>query len=864
MLDVIAMGFSIAYGSAGRGLSLWKKSEKFRVKASKYLELKNKIKSIELQYGPKGFPENWLWKAVKASKFKDEEKLRDLNDFVLKASGQIDIYITLNELDSIQDNMLMELSYHIVISLVTIINPNFFLDPNPSDLFLWGYLNELKDSFSFLDDNKYIQLNCCKEYRDSNGDWIGTGFELLEYLMEWVQDDTSKLTLLGDFGSGKSWTLYILSKKLLRNGWYPFLIPLRRLRPAVEHDDLIKSILDYIQNWMPKCSVEIQARNLEKWVKRNDVIFIFDGFDEYASKIIGKSDTVGRSTLGEHLIALLNLHHLGCRVLVSSRPTVFKNHTELVRFLNNKFSEENDRYEKTLNVLESVHFLEEVKKELNVRFIQPFGLDQARLFLRSREALEFEEIILGSNEKAGIYNLQELSRTPIYLELITGNLQNILREESRSNVYAVDLYVAAHKNWKDWLGSKGKSPKDIENITSMCGIVARKMLMDNIDIVPFDNNLLPKGVTKGDLRTGLEYNKAGMMAWEDGENLGFLHRSFQEFYQAIELVSDVIQREESLITKKGDNIESTVLRFVHELYYYTENKKRFMDNIADWIQIAKEKNVLSPDNQKLICFVFKVNEFSYEYEQTKALCEDRTILPFWREYHDKEIEDASRKYDQMESLRRNFIHPLTKIEFELIPPGKAILGGIGEDDISPYVKKFVHPLYVSKYPITNEQYNIYMGANRRTFEPKYWEDSRYNNPSQPVVGISWFDANDFAKWAGFRLPTEDEWEYACRGGTSGLPYGELNEIAMWGEERVNIGTPYIGQKEPNFFNLYDMLGNVWEWCGGDYSIGDNMRILRGGSWYFSPKTLRPSSRYMSGPRNRKDFIGFRVVMDVKR
>jgi len=114
---------------------------------------------------------------------------------------------------------------------------------------------------------------------------------------------------------------------------------------------------------------------------------------------------------------------------------------------------------------------------------------------------------------------------------------------------------------------------------------------------------------------------------------------------------------------------------------------------------------------------------------------------------------------------------------------------------------------------------------------------------------------------GFRLPTEAEWEYACKAGKTELRYGDLNKIA-WYKDNSSMTTHTVGQKEPNAWGLYDMLGNVWEWCSDlyDSKVYGSYRIFRGGGWYDEERSVMATTRRRSHPLKFKiDDLGFRIA-----
>ena len=211
-----------------------------------------------------------------------------------------------------------------------------------------------------------------------------------------------------------------------------------------------------------------------------------------------------------------------------------------------------------------------------------------------------------------------------------------------------------------------------------------------------------------------------------------------------------------------------------------------------------------------------------------------------------------------------------------IPAGEVVLR---DDRIKKEWLVQIQPFLLAKYAVTMELYDAITNSTLNNFDKNH----------KPVVNISWNDAiafcNVLSKKAGlkeyysisdggqivkcnldsngYRLPSEAEWQYACKASTNGYTYGKLHDIA-WYNENSNGEIHDVGQKEPNAWGLYDMLGNVWEWCYDlyDETVYGSYRIFRGGSWAETARGCGATCRRRSHPTFHIDDLGFRLARSI--
>ena len=249
----------------------------------------------------------------------------------------------------------------------------------------------------------------------------------------------------------------------------------------------------------------------------------------------------------------------------------------------------------------------------------------------------------------------------------------------------------------------------------------------------------------------------------------------------------------------------------------------------------------------------------------------------------------------------------------MIPAGKFEMGHKGpvspfefdpQEDETPSHEVYLDAFYIDKYEVTNADFKKFIDANpdwqkdnvRFQENPTYlgyWNGNEYpEGQGKHPVNVDWYVAMAYAKWVGKRLPTEAEWEKAARGGLKNktYPWGDTINETMANYD-VNPSTLPVGSYAPNGFGLYDVAGNVHEWCLDEYQAGfykvspdknpiagadsisdivnnandvESPRVLRGGGWVFGADNIRVANRYSLSPGDSSfTSTGFRCVKPVK-
>lgn len=261
----------------------------------------------------------------------------------------------------------------------------------------------------------------------------------------------------------------------------------------------------------------------------------------------------------------------------------------------------------------------------------------------------------------------------------------------------------------------------------------------------------------------------------------------------------------------------------------------------------------------------------FRREQTEAVLKTRTVT---------KTRQVKREVEEEHTVIVNglgeVVHEVTGDLFVRIPTGTFMMGSPEYEyerssDETQHRVTLTRPFEMMVTPVTQALWQAVMGNN----------PSHFKGPDLPVEEVSWEDVQDFIQKLNqmlgtdsLRLPTEAEWEYACRAGTTGARYGELDEVA-WYKYNSDGETHPVRQKAPNAWGLYDMLGNVYEWCQdwyGSYQMGavtdpmgpstGSRRVIRGGSWHSDAGFVRAALRDYRSHDARNVRVGIRLARSV--
>ena len=356
-------------------------------------------------------------------------------------------------------------------------------------------------------------------------------------------------------------------------------------------------------------------------------------------------------------------------------------------------------------------------------------------------------------------------------------------------------------------------------------------------------------------------------------------------------VLDLFERKEKNARDKGDLKTLNLIKKQREIFsedgkeptlFLITDQKRFLELAKFDLIKAYEKTIKDCLKMKLDV---EAEGFSKGLEEIKAgkikveekveVMKSKPILleaPFGAEAAKNAQKELAKSLGKLMEAKID-LGKGVKLEMVLIPAGKFMMGSpaseVGrKENETQHEVTLTKPYYIGKYEVTQEQWDAVM-VNNRSF---------YREPKLPVTGVSWENCQEFirklnAKSNGrYRLPTEAEWEYACRAGTTtGFSYGD--RITKNDSNVEGLSTKVVGSYKPNVFGLYDMHGNVWEWCE-DWKVEypkeamldpkgpeiGKLRVLRGGSFTGVGLHSRSANWFDNLPSTSNiDYLGFRLA-----
>ncbi|MCD7848492.1 MAG: formylglycine-generating enzyme family protein [Parabacteroides sp.] len=368
-----------------------------------------------------------------------------------------------------------------------------------------------------------------------------------------------------------------------------------------------------------------------------------------------------------------------------------------------------------------------------------------------------------------------------------------------------------------------------------------------------------------------------------------------------------------LLTRIMKDLPPDSLKALYSRIPVEMKKTRFTRLISNQINPYADSNIREADNllQQTSNKATEMNNYAEEayklYAQAVQLDSTRTdgymalasmserLLPvkgleayeismhYLRKFMENDIRPGEREaaVKRMEDLQfRKWLKLNEEPEMVTVKGGIFEMGSTYKEDNNPLHQVKVGSFRISRYEITNYQFALFLtsqGSEKiKNSPPMYYpcnwgiQDGKAvpGYEAHPAIYITWYGAQEYCKWAGGRLPTEEEWEFAARGGIHGhrdhLYSGGMELDSLGWYAGNSDGKPHrVGTLKPNELGLYDMSGNVWEWCS-DTQIKDGKEYaaVRGGTWFNERPICRPTCRYYIFPNSKHFNNGFRLVKDL--
>ncbi|MCP3916641.1 MAG: SUMF1/EgtB/PvdO family nonheme iron enzyme [bacterium] len=433
------------------------------------------------------------------------------------------------------------------------------------------------------------------------------------------------------------------------------------------------------------------------------------------------------------------------------------------------------------------------------------------------------------------------------------------------------------------------------------------------ELVPIVEEALAKvdvgGLTARELLENIRDESGLLTGWSE-DSFGFLHLGFQEYLAARHVANRFVEDQgplRALAARFGESWwrEATLLLLaagepplfkpLFEEVWKHEPKEGFEELALGCVREAAEvslapfEEVLARDPGKDDGALWRKQALALRVLRDRAPERVDALAEVLAQHPSPEIAET---FERAPAVHKGAAQSKRgEHELILIPAGKFQMGSTKKEqkrwaeskseaswfaNESPRHLVELEAFQLCKHPVTNAQYARFLEEHPETSEPERWSDREYNHEDQPVVGVTWHEAQAYCEWAGLVLPTEAQWEYACRAGeTTAFWAGDgEDDLARVGWYAKNSrGRPHpVGEKPENPFGLLDMHGNVFEWChdwhrpysnpaqagsGERTGEGGSNRVYRGGCFDRGAQSARSACRGGLHPSFRWGLVGFR-------
>jgi formylglycine-generating enzyme required for sulfatase activity len=720
------------------------------------------------------------------------------------------------------------------------------------------------------------------------------------------------MVVLGDPGSGKTTHMKRLLLWCLRNGpetlglpaaMLPVFLPLRELKNLDQGLDV------FIQDQLSSPHLKTPEGFGERLLDRGNLLFLLDGLDEVA-------DLSRREEVAGWVMEAIRLQPT-CRFVLTCRfagysPTVHLSEDFLEMHVRPLTSDQvkgfvHNWYRIVETGLakdpEQAEGIAAEKADHLIRRLQEPDFRARRVFELTRNPLLLTNICLVHRHRGALPR----KRARLYEECIEVLLEHWHAAKGlKVGVTAQDGRRALQPTAL-WLhGEEGRTRAKAAELAPHIDPVLKKVNW-------------PGGTAEDFLRTIRD--ESGLLTGWDQEHYGFMHLGFQEYLAAREIRSRAFNdsgvlrelaahfgeswwEEVSLLLLALDD-PSPFVPYMREVVKQpgfprlSDLVEKYLDDAAETsVKPFKELLEIEPCSHRGVWdrlkeFFIKIEPLGDTglWERQLACLRvlgrlDSTVIDALQSRLAKHPSPEIRKWIQEWALQAGLdVITADRGGYKLvkIPGGVFLMGSPESEDghsenEAPLHEVGVPGFYMGRYPVTNEEYGLFLNENPNMAEPVYWAERRFNQPRQPVVGVIWEDAKRYALWAGLRLPTEAEWEHACRANTrtryyTGDTEGDLDR-AGWHSGNSGDRLHSVGEKEPNGFGLFDIHGNVWEWVEDYWHANYNeaptdgrawiddprgsYRVMRGGGWLDVAQFCRSANRSYVSPGVRNDDLGFRL------